>query len=33
MDGGLLLFVDLRKRFGADQVNEINETIMDWLLM
>jgi IS5 family transposase len=22
------LFVDLRKRFGADQINEINETIM-----
>ena len=22
------LFVDLRKRFGAEQINEINETIM-----
>ena len=22
------MFVDLRKRFGADQINEINETIM-----
>ena len=22
------LFVDLRKRFGADQINEINEAIM-----